>query len=66
MQGPWLSWVYCYSVGGALFVASVLVALKSGAARWSLWTDRQLLLAMTGGLIAWAAIHALWIHWATH
>ena len=65
MHGPWLSWAYCYAIGGALFAVSVVVALKSGAAKWSLWTDRKLLLVMTSGLVAWAVFHALWIHWAT-
>ena len=48
MHGPWLSWLYYYGVGGILFVWFVVLALRSGAARWSLWTDRRLLVA--GGI----------------
>ncbi len=63
MHGPWLSWIYYYGVGGILFVWFVVLALRSGAARWSLWTDRRLLIVLVAGTVASAAFHAGWIAW---
>ncbi len=30
----WLQWSYQYGVGGLFFLATVIVALQSGAVRW--------------------------------
>ncbi len=65
MHSPWLSWVYYYGVGGTLFVTSVVLVLRTGAARWSLWTDRRLLAVLVAGIAASAVFHAAWIVWAT-
>ena len=65
MHSPWLSWVYYYGVGGILLVTSVVLILRTGAARWSLWTDRRLLALLLIGTVASAACHAAWIVWAT-
>ena len=64
MHSPWLSWLYYYGVGGALFVGSTALSLRAGAARWSLWTDRRLLIVLIVGTVAWAGLHAAWISWA--
>jgi hypothetical protein len=64
-MSPWLPWVYQYSVGGVLFVISVWVLCQVGALRPARRGDRWLLLAMIGGLLAFMAIHAIWIALAT-
>ena len=49
MHSPWLCWLYHYGVGGGLFVAGWLLAFRTGAARWSLWTDRWLAWVLIAG-----------------
>lgn len=65
MHSPWLSWLYHYGVGGMLFVAGLVLAFRTGAARWSLWTDRWLALVLIAGITLAAAVHAGWILLAT-
>lgn len=65
MTDPWICWLYCYTVGFSLVAASLVLVLKTGAASWTLWTDRRLLLVLVVGSIASASIHAGWIILAT-
>lgn len=65
MADPWICWLYFYGVGFSLVAASVFVVLKSGAAEWTLWTDRRLLLVLILSMLAIAVIHAAWIHLAS-
>jgi len=57
----WLQWSYQYSVGGLFFLATVIVALQSGAVRWHNRTERRLLLALVGAVLASMSVHAVWI-----
>jgi hypothetical protein len=52
-------------VGGSLFAAGFLLAFRTGAARWSLWTDRWLALVLLAGITMAVAVHAGWILLAT-
>ena len=64
-MSPWISWLYVYGVGGLVFLACVVVALRAGAIRPSHRPDRLLLGALAGGLLVFMAIHAVWIALAT-
>ncbi len=58
----WYSWLYHYGVGGAFFAFCIWLMLRTGALR-----PRQerhhlrLLMSMTGGLLLFMTVHALWI-----
>ena len=65
MTDPWICWLYFYAVGFTLVAASVFAVLKSGAAKWSLWTDRRLLVVLLLSMTGISVIHAVWIHWAS-
>ena len=65
MHSPWLSWFYFYGVGGTLLVASLVLIIRTGAVRWSRWTDRRLITVLAAGTLASAAFHAAWIVWVT-
>ena len=58
---PWISWLYVYGVGGLVFAAGMIIALRSGALRPKHRPDRYLLAALGLGLIAFMAGHAVWI-----
>jgi hypothetical protein len=62
---PWISWLYVYGVGGLVFLACVVIALRAGAVRPGHRPDRLLLGALTAGLLIFMAIHAAWIALAT-
>lgn len=57
----WYSWLYHYGVGGAMAAASLIFFLRCGALKLSRPGDRRLVWALAGGLVAFAAAHALWI-----
>ena len=59
----WMSWCYHYGLGGVLFLASIALALRSGALQLRRRDDRRLLLALAAGLVTWMAGHAIWIAW---
>lgn len=65
MSDPWICWLYFYAVGLTLSVASLVLVVKTGAASWSLWTDRRLLFVLVIGTIVSATVHAGWIVLAT-
>jgi len=62
MESPWICWAYQYGVGGLLFGASVLLALRAGALRLRHVPDRRLLFALAAALAGAMALHAAWIH----
>jgi hypothetical protein len=62
---PWISWLYVYGVGGLVFAACLVIALRAGAVRPAHRPDRLLLAALAGGLLIFMAIHAVWIALAT-
>jgi hypothetical protein len=62
---PWISWLYVYGVGGLVFLACVVAALRAGAIRPGHRPDRLLLGALAGGLLVFMAIHAAWIAMVT-
>lgn len=64
MYELWLPWAYHYGVGG-LFCLIVWLALACVGA----WPSREsgqrrIAVAAIGGLVLFAALHALWIAWA--
>lgn len=61
----WLPFFYHYGVGGLLFLASLLVALGTGAVRWDRQRDRRLVLVLVAGMVGFALIRAVWIALAT-
>jgi hypothetical protein len=61
----WLPYFYHYGVGGAVFVASLIVLIATGALRTAEREDRRLLAAMIGGLLLFVVGHAAWIALAT-
>ena len=65
MHSPWLSWAYFYGVGGALLVFSLVLILRTGAAQWSLRTDRRLIKILVAGTVVSALFHAAWIVWSS-
>ncbi|MGI9427344.1 MAG: hypothetical protein ACR2NM_01715 [Bythopirellula sp.] len=65
MHSPWLSWFYQYGIGGLVFATGIVLALRTGAVRWSLWTDRRLVLVLIAGILTAASLHAAWIVLAT-
>lgn len=60
-MNSWPQWLYQYVLGGAMFVATVALALRVGALRWRRARDRHLLLALAAGLLLFAVVHAAWI-----
>lgn len=64
MHDAWLSWLYFYGVGGCLLAGSLVYSFRSGAVRWSLWTDRRLVLVLVCGTLLSAVVHAAWIRLA--
>jgi len=60
-MNAWLQWCYNYGVGGAAFLATVVVALRMRAIRIDHLPERQLLMALTAGIVLFAAVHAVWI-----
>ncbi|MHC4219835.1 MAG: hypothetical protein ACYSU7_15445 [Planctomycetota bacterium] len=60
-MSPWISWLYVYGVGGLVFLAFVVIALRAGAVRLGHRPDRILLCVVAGGLIVFMTGHAVWI-----
>ena len=60
-MATWLQWLYQYGIGGLFFGATLVVALHSGAVRWSRGRDRRLVLALIAALFAFMSVHAAWI-----
>ena len=61
MTNTWICWLYHYGVGGLLFVASIVLALRAKALRLEHVPDRRLLIAVVAGVMGFMAVHAAWI-----
>jgi hypothetical protein len=61
MHGQWVNFLYHYGVGGSFYVFSMVMLYKGGALRWERSSDRLVAVGLTGGLLAFATIHAIWI-----
>jgi hypothetical protein len=60
-MSPWIPWLYIYGVGGLVFLACVVLALRAGAVRPGHRPDRLLLGVLAGGLLVFMTAHAVWI-----
>ena len=60
-MGAWVPWLYHYGVGGFVFVTVVIIALRAGALRSGHRLERRLLVALCLGLVAFMAVHGVWI-----
>ncbi len=60
-MSAWPQWLYQYGVVAVLFTATVVLSVKTGALQLRRGADRGLLLALVAGLLAFMAIHAVWI-----
>ncbi len=60
-MSPWIPWLYHYGVGSLVFLASLVLACRSGAVRFHHRPDRLLVIALFTGLVAFMTIHAVWI-----
>jgi hypothetical protein len=60
-MSPWITWLYHYGIGGTVFVASVILLISSGALRLDRTWDRRLLMSLSAGLLAFMALHGVWI-----
>jgi hypothetical protein len=61
IPAPWLPWLYQYGVGGAIFFATIVLVIRSGALPLSIRANRRILAALVLGYFALMAIHGLWI-----
>lgn len=61
----WLPFFYHYGVGGLLFTLSLIVAVRTGAVRWSRPRDRRLVWTLVAGMVGFGLIRAVWIALAT-
>ncbi len=57
----WLPFVYVYTVGGTVFVLSLLAGLRAGAIDLGRSADRRTLYGLVAGLTLFATVHAAWI-----
>ncbi len=53
----WLPYVYVYSIGGLLYLAGMMIALRSGAMNLSTRRGRVILLLLVGGMLFFLAFH---------
>lgn len=60
-MGIWSSWLYHYGLGAILAIAFLIVAVRARAVRLDFAPHRRLVIALVGGLIAFAVFHAVWI-----
>ncbi len=60
-MSPWLPWLYHYGIGGLVFVVSLILMLSSGAVRLDRPRDRNLLVVLVIGLLAFMSLHGVWI-----
>jgi len=61
MMDSWLSFAYQYGMGGLIFLTGMGLLIRSGALPWRQAASRMLIMSLVGGLVSFAAIHALWI-----
>lgn len=64
-QGPWTPYLYQYLLGGLVFTIGLVVILASGACNLRRPGDLGWFLALVGGFLAYAAMHAL-VTWVAY
>jgi hypothetical protein len=57
----WLPLIYQYAVGGAVFVAGLVISFRAGAIDLRLRSDRFWLGATIGGLVVLFGVHLGWL-----
>lgn len=65
MNEIWWSWAYHYGVGGLLWALALLALARAGALPEPYSAERWIVGAACGGLMLFAAIHAVWIFLAS-
>ena len=56
-ETAWFPYVYVYSIGGLLFIAGMVIALRSGAMNLSTRRGRIILVLLLGGMLFFLAFH---------
>ncbi len=60
-ESPWFPFVYQYAIGGVIFFAAIIIAIRKKALRLSYKRDKNILIQLIAGFIFYAAIHGLLI-----
>lgn len=56
----WESFVYQYAVGGVIFLAGLVIALRSGDYSWKNWQDRLTILFVIAIFAFYFCGHLVW------
>ncbi len=61
IDSPWLPLIYQYSVGGAVFVFAIVIAVRTKAMDLSLKKDKETLWVLVIGFLLFLTLHTIMI-----
>jgi len=61
MDSPWIPMIYQYGIGGAVFFAGIIIALRKKMLTAAHHSDRGMLIQLIAGFLFYFLLHFLWM-----